>query len=278
MARAFRFGVNMLAVGDRAEWIARCRRAEELGYDVVLVPDHLGMPAPLPSLMMAAEATETVRLGTFVLNAGFYNPVVLARDVAAVNNYTGGRLELGLGAGYVRAEFEEAGLPWPTPGERVSHLERTVEKLSELAVPLVIGGNGDRVLRLAATKADVVAFAGLKASPADGQLSVLGAVEIDERVSFVRAAAGDRDYESNILVQTVVPTTDRRAAADALREKYRVSFTVGEMLEWPGFLAGQPQEIAEQLRVNRDRFGFSYITVLDPALEDFAPVIELLKE
>jgi len=278
MTRAFRFGVNMIAVGDRADWIAKCRRAETLGYDVVLVPDHLGMPAPLPSLMMAAEATETVRLGTFVLNAGFYNPVVLARDVAAVDTFTDGRLELGLGAGYVKAEFEAAGLPWPTPGERVTHLERTVEALSELAVPLVIGGNGDRVLRLAATKADVVAFAGLRAAPADGQLSAISAAEIDSRVSFVRAAAGDRDYESNLLVQMVIPTADRRATAAEVHRKHNVGLSLEEMMEWPGFLAGQPKEIAEQLRAQRERFGFSYITVLEPALEDFAPVIELLKE
>ncbi|TCO46528.1 LLM class flavin-dependent oxidoreductase [Actinocrispum wychmicini] len=136
MSRAFRFGLNMTAATDRTGWTAKCQRAEELGYDVVLVPDHLGMPAPFPSLVLAAEATHSVRLGTFVLNAGFYNPVLLARDV--------------------------------------------------------------------------VAFAGLRSAPTDGRLSTITTDEIDERVAFARAAADGRDYESNLLVQMVIPTDDRR--------------------------------------------------------------------
>jgi probable F420-dependent oxidoreductase len=270
----FRFGVNMVAVGDRAEWTAKCQQAEALGYDVILVPDHLGMPAPFPSLMLAAAATSRVRLGTFVLNAAFYNPAVLARDVAAVAEYTGGRLELGLGTGYARAEFEEAGLGWPSASARVDHLERTVAALAETSVPLLIGGNGDRVLRLAATHADVVAFAGVKPSREDGKLSAVAAAELDSRVSLVRSVAGDRQYESNILVQMVVITDDRRAVAESLRAQYGVD----ELLSWPNFLAGQPAEIAAQLLAHRERFGFSYITVLEPALTDFAPVIKLLKE
>ncbi|MFF3146594.1 LLM class flavin-dependent oxidoreductase, partial [Streptomyces sp. NPDC057927] len=111
-SRPFRFGVNLLAPAPLDEWRAKCRRAEELGYDVILVPDHLGMPAPFPSLVAAAEATERPRLGTFVLNAGFWNPTLLAREVATTDTLTGGRLELGLGTGYIRAEHDTAGLPW----------------------------------------------------------------------------------------------------------------------------------------------------------------------
>lgn len=110
-ARPFRFGVNLLAPAPVDEWRAKCRRAEELGYDVILVPDHLGMPAPFPSLVAAAEVTERPRLGTFVLNAGFWNPTLLAREVATTDTLTGGRLELGLGTGYIRAEHDTAGLP-----------------------------------------------------------------------------------------------------------------------------------------------------------------------
>jgi alkanesulfonate monooxygenase SsuD/methylene tetrahydromethanopterin reductase-like flavin-dependent oxidoreductase (luciferase family) len=82
MPRPFRFGVSLLTPGPAGEWRARCRRAEELGYDVILVPDHLGMVAPFPALVAAAEATERPRLGTLVLNAGFWNPTLLAREVA----------------------------------------------------------------------------------------------------------------------------------------------------------------------------------------------------
>src|SRR5689334_3204339 len=154
-SRPFRFGVNLLAPAPLEEWRAKCRRAEELGYDVILVPDHLGMPAPFPALVAAAAATERPRLGTFVLNAGFWNPALLAREVATTDALTGGRLELGLGTGYVEAEHETAGLPWGSPGERVDHLRHTVEELDRILgsdefqprpvqqprVPLLIGAN-----------------------------------------------------------------------------------------------------------------------------------------
>lgn len=131
-SRPFRFGVNLLAPAPVDEWRAKCRRAEELGYDVILVPDHLGMPAPFPSLVAAAEVTERPRLGTFVLNAGFWNPALLAREVATTDALTGGRLELGLGTGYVQAEHDRAGLPWGSPRERVDHLQHTIEELDRL--------------------------------------------------------------------------------------------------------------------------------------------------
>lgn len=278
MSRAFRFGVNMTAGTDRTGWTAKCQRAEELGFDVLLVPDHLGMPAPFPSLMFAAEATKSIRLGTFVLNACFYNPVLLARDVAALDQLAPGRVEIGVGAGYVKAEFDEAGLPYPTPGERVAHLARTVDQLAQLSVPILVGGNGDKVLRLAATRADVVAFAGLKSSPTDGQLSAITASEIEERVAFARAAADGRDYESNLLVQMVIVTDDRRAAAESLKEQYGFSMSVDELLEWPGYLSGSHEEIAAQLVAHRERFGITYFTVLEPWMEAFAPVIKLLDQ
>jgi len=99
---------------------------------VITVADHLGMPAPFPALVAAAEATERPRLGTFVLNTGFWNPALLAREVATTDALTGGRLELGLGTGYVQEEHETAGLPWGSPRERVDHLLYTVEELARL--------------------------------------------------------------------------------------------------------------------------------------------------
>src|SRR5437764_13828090 len=112
--RPFRYGVALVAPGSRAEWVAKCRQAEDLGYDVVGVVDHLGTVAPFPALVLAGEVTERVRLNTFVLNASFYNPVLLAREVTGLDRFTDGRLELGLGAGYAEAEFAAAGIPWGT--------------------------------------------------------------------------------------------------------------------------------------------------------------------
>ncbi len=288
--RPFRFGVNL--TDPTVDWTDTCRRVEELGYDVLLVPDHLGFPAPFPALVAAAAVTERVRLGTFVLNAAFYNADVLARDVAATDALTGGRLELGLGAGYVEAEFAKAGIPFGTGGTRLEHLTAVTSRVQELLadpehrpaatqrpVPLLLGGHGDRMLRLAATSADIIGFTGL-ASDADGSLQLRPAATLDERVAFVRAAAGDRfeQLELNLLVQTVDTTVaSTEAGAAALAEKYGMPMDPALLDGLPTFLFGPPERIAEQLVAARDRFGISYYTVLDPFMEQFAEVVKLLR-
>ncbi|MHA7961054.1 LLM class F420-dependent oxidoreductase [Streptomyces sp. L500] len=291
MSRPFRFAVNMLSGGTSAEWREKCRRAEALGYDVILVPDHLGMPAPFPSLVAAAEVTERPRVGTFVLNAGFWNPALLAREVASTDQLTGGRLELGLGAGYVRAEHERAGLPFGSPRERVDHLERTVTELTRLLadpehcpaaaqsprVPLLLGGNGNRVLRLAARHADIAAFTGA-AADATGETRLITPDALAERVAAYQGFAAGRTgpAELNYLVHLVMPGADRRAK---VREHLANApgLTEDDLLAHPALLTGTVKDMAEQLRGHRERYGFTYFTVLEPALEDFAPVIEELR-
>ncbi|MGW0845805.1 LLM class F420-dependent oxidoreductase [Streptomyces sp. NPDC002787] len=303
MPRPFRFGVNLLSPTSAAEWRAKCRRAEQLGYDVILVPDHLGMPAPFPSLIAAAEATERPRLGTFVLNAGFWNPTLLAREVATTDALTGGRLELGLGTGYVRAEHDKAGLPWGSPGERVDHLLRTVSELDRLLgseelphsrlrssggtpmprpaqrprVPLLIGANGDRMLRITAEHADVAAFTGAR-TVAGGKLEPLTAGELDERVArYQEFAAGRKEpAELNLLIQIVEITEDRRAAA-APWLSHLPNLTEEQVLELPLVLVGTLEEIVDQVLAQRERYGFSYLTVLEPNMETFAKVVEALR-
>ncbi|WP_031507005.1 LLM class F420-dependent oxidoreductase [Streptomyces megasporus] len=294
MARPFRFGVNLVTPESGDGWRAKCRRAEALGYDVLLVPDHLGTFAPFPALVAAAEATERPRVGTFVLNAGFWNPALLAREVATCDRLTGGRLELGLGTGYVRSEHERAGLPWGSPGERVDRLEHTVAELERLLTdpehapaaeqrprpPLLIGGNGDRVLRLAARHADIAAFTGARQAPGapDGALHLVSPAELEERVaSYRRSAAGRREpAELNYLVQRVEATRDRRAVARELAP-YAPGMTEDDILEHPALLTGGVKEIAEQVRAHRERYGFTYICVLEPWMEAFGPVIEELR-
>ncbi|MGP8296987.1 LLM class F420-dependent oxidoreductase [Streptomyces inhibens] len=294
MPRPFRFGVNMLTIDSGATWREKCRHAEELGYDVLLVPDHLGMPAPFPALIAAAEATERPRVGTFVLNTGFFNPALLAREVATTDALTGGRLELGLGTGYVRAEHETAGLPWGSPGERVDHLTRTIEELDRLLgddghvpqpaqrprPPLLIGGNGPRMLRLAARHAEIAAFTGGRQSPgkAEGTLELMPADQLAASVARYQEYAADRPApaELNILVQQVLVTDDRRAVAREIAA-LAIGLDEEQALDAPTLLIGTPTQMAEQLRERRERFGFSYITVLDPFLDAFAPVLEELK-
>lgn len=278
----------MVVPESRQAWIAKCRRAEAQGYDVVGVADHLGLPAPFPSIVLGAEATERVRLNTFVLNTPFYNPVLLARDVAGVDQFTDGRVELGLGAGYVKDEFEAAGIPFGTGGQRVAHLENVVATLRKLFAdpeyqprpvqpggpPLLIAGWGDRLLRLAATEADVVGFTGA-ATGAGGTLTLADVEGITERVGYVRKLLGERAdrVELNILVQAVVPPSERAALLDT----YGSVLPDGDPEELPTLLFGTPAEMAQRLRERREQFGISYITVLEPYMDAFAPVIEQLR-
>ncbi|MDX3581977.1 LLM class F420-dependent oxidoreductase [Streptomyces europaeiscabiei] len=290
MPRPFRFGVNLLSPTSAGEWRAKCRRAEQLGYDVILVPDHLGMPAPFPSLVAAAEATQRPRLGTFVLNAGFWNPTLLAREVATTDALTGGRLELGLGTGYVPAEHEKAGLPWGSPGERVDHLLRTVEELDRLLgseeheprpaqrprVPLLIGANGDRMLRITAEHADIAAFTGAR-TVAGGKLEPLTADELDERVGRYREFAAGRKEpaELNLLIQ-IVELAEDRAAAVRPWLGHLPNLSEEQALQLPLVLVGTLGEIVDQVLAQRERYGFSYLTVLEPNMEIFAKVVEAL--
>lgn len=301
----FRFGVNLFVPESRKGWIEKCRRAEDLGFDVLLFSDHLGLLAPFSSMVAAAQATRSVRVGTFMLNAAFWNPRLLAREAATASQLTDGRLELGLGTGYARAEIEEAGLPWEQAGARVDRLERTVAEVSRLlsrppeklapstgctptlpddlgddalagpVPPLVIGGAGPRVLRLAATHADVVAFAGTSPSP-EGRPTLAGPDEIAEQVALVDRHAAGRRIEKNILLYSVVSTSNRQAAVEQVRH-YRPDLSPEELLELPALLTGSPSTMAERLERCRQEYGFSYIAVLEPSMEAFAPVIAELR-
>ncbi len=279
MSRPFRFGVCVFTPVERADWVAKVKLAEELGYDVVSVPDHLGMPAPLPTLVLAAEATDRIRIGTLVLNTTLYEPAVLARDIEAIDRYSGGRVEVGLGAGYHRREFDAAGVPWTGAAERVAHLARTVARLKDgdAPPPVMIAGRGDRVLRLAAEHADIIAFtATTRVRDGDG-LRLGGVAEIADRVEFARAALGERAdrVELNIPIQRVLPPGSGGRITDLWQND--LDFTTDELVESPSLLVGTPGECAEQLRAARERFGFSYFSVLEPDLTSFARIIGELR-
>ncbi|MFI7061646.1 TIGR03621 family F420-dependent LLM class oxidoreductase [Kribbella sp. NPDC050124] len=311
--RDFRFGCSVLGLRSRKDFVEQCRAAERYGYDVVVAADHLGMPAPFPVLTAAADATTRLRVGTFVLNAGLWNPHVLAREVATVDRLTGGRLEVGLGTGYVKWENDAAAIGWGGQAARVDRLHATVDKLTELFAapgyeeqrplrdmfdlpvlaptqsrgfggygpPLLVGGTGDAVLELAAQRADIVSIAGtyqIKGMP-PGTVRLGTAREAEERVQFVRRAAGARfaDIELNTIVQLVIVTDDRRAAAEKLIATQLPTLSVDEALATPHLLIGTVDEIAGQLKARREQYGFSYFTVQEPFLPVLAPVIERLR-
>ncbi|MFI9504037.1 LLM class F420-dependent oxidoreductase [Nocardia sp. NPDC052566] len=290
--RPFRFGVNMLSSAPRRQWIEKCRRAEQLGFDVISVCDHLGLYAPFPAMVSAAEATERVRINTFVLNTPFYNPVLLAREVAGTDLLIDGRMELGLGIGYVKEEFEAAGLPFPTPGKRIAHLTKTIETLRKLFAdpdykpsaaqpggpPLMIAGWGDRLLRLAAEQADIIALPGGAAAHDGGPLLFSSAEKYDERVAYVNGLLGARagQVELNVLYQQVILPEERDAAIDRFRGHLTPEM-IERFDELPVLLVGTPEEIAQRLQERRERYGISFISVHDHSMEKFAPVIELLR-
>ncbi|WP_103340367.1 TIGR03621 family F420-dependent LLM class oxidoreductase [Amycolatopsis sp. CA-126428] len=291
MTGDFRFGVNMVVPDTRAAWVEKCRRVEDLGYDVLSAADHLGMAPPFPALVLAGEVTSRVKLNTFVLNTPFYNPVLLARDVTGTDQFTGGRLELGLGAGYVKEEFEAAGMPFPSARERVDHLERTIAELKRLYAdpehkpalvrpggpPLLLGGRGDRILTLAAEHADIIGFTGTAKTPDGAALVPATAGDIEERVRFVRSKLGDREAEFNLLVHFVHITDDRKAALSQFEDTFQGLLTAAQLAELPTVLAGTPAEVAEQLHAHRERFGLTYYTVLEHNMDQFAPVLEALR-
>ena len=272
------------------------------------MPDHLtARLAPLPALTAAAVATTRLRVGTLVLNNDFRHPVLLAREAATLDVLSGGRFELGLGAGYARAEYEETGLAYDRGAVRVDRLGESVTVIKRLfeggpvsfdgrhyAVtkhtlypppaqhprpPILIGGNGPRLLALAAAQADIVALSGITFSRggAEPELSGLRAPAVDGRLERLRAAAGARldTLELSALVQRVILTGDRRSAAAELAQRW-TALTVNDILASPFVLLGSVDEIAAQLVAHRARWGISYWVVFESAAEPFAPVVERL--
>ncbi|WP_343601526.1 LLM class F420-dependent oxidoreductase [Mycobacterium sp.] len=272
MDKGFRFSVGIRSIGSRVALTDRTRRFEDAGFDVVHLPDHLGAPAPFPALTAIAAATSTIRLGTYVLNACFYKPALLARDVAAVDLLSDGRLELGLGAGYVREEFDAAELPYPSARQRVDYLEHvtTYLKRHQPSLPILIAGNGDRLLTVAARHADIVGLTGAPVNAAADPLA--------DRVELVRAAAGDRfaDLELNLVITAVA--ADSSGLPDlALTRRYASTLSEAELLALPTVLSGSVRDMADTLRGYRQTYGLTSFTVQDNHAESFAKVIAELR-
>jgi probable F420-dependent oxidoreductase len=305
--KPFRFGVSVWHVASRAELAEKARKIEALGYDTLTFPDHLNERiAPLPALVAAADATTRLRVGTNVLNNDLRHPVLVAREAAAIDLLTDGRLQLGLGAGSIKSEYDQAGLRFETGRVRVERLAEAVAVIKALLKgdevtfsgahyqvaghtiaplpvqkprpPILIGGNGPRLLALAAREADIVGFSGITfrdggASPPD--VSAWRAATVDERVRLVREAAGEERYariELNALVQRVIVTEDRHAAAEELARRWP-QLTPDELLQSPYVLVGTVGQMVEDLQARRRRWGISYYAIHEPYLDDFALVV-----
>jgi len=274
MPNDFRFGVSLRTAESQSQIADAARRAEDLGFHVLNVPDHLGAPAPFPTLTAVAAATSTLRVGTFVLNAGFYKPALLARDATALRDLSGGRFDLGLGAGYVREEFDAAELPFPSARERIDYLRHTTEYLREHApdIPILIAGNGDRLLTLAAQTADIIGLTGGDGVH-DGNTDPLA-----DRIAFLRNAAGDRfdELELNIAV-TAMPAPGSEMPILNVPRHFLPGLSDEELLRHPGVLSGSVSAIADRIRGLREKYGITYIIVQIAHAEAFGKVIAELR-
>lgn len=304
--RRFRFGVTAPTPAAGTDWVERARRVEQLGYSILVVPDHFrDHLAPVPALTAAALATTRLRVGSLVFSNDFRHPAVLAKEAATIDVLSGGRFELGLGGGWLRAEYDQTGIPFDAPGTRIERLEEAVTIIKGLLAgervtfagrhytiadlegrptpvqrphpPIAIGGGGRRTLTLAAREASIVGLVPRARRDGSGlDMTDLSDAATREKLEWVRAAAGDRfdSLEIHALIQAVAVADRRTAAADDLASRFKVAREV--VLETPYVLLGTIKEMCESLRQRRERYGISYLTVFERDMEVFAPVVARL--
>ncbi len=292
---------------DAASWSELARRCEGDGFRALLVPDHPGTgPSPLVALAAAAPVTSTLRLASHVLNAGVRDPLLIAADVATLDVVSGGRAEVGLGAGHTPAEWEMTGSRRPAASQRVARLTTVAAAVRTLLdgrsvpaeevgalrdvtlstprpvqarVPLLVGGNNPGLLAWAGEHADAVGLSGLGATLADGHAHTVSwsAARTDRSVSAVRSGAvrGGREAPPlEALVQEVWVTDDRRGAVEVLAAESGVA--VDDLLAVPYLWVGSTQEIVEQLEAARERWGISRWVVRESALDAAGEVVARL--
>ena len=209
---------------------------------------------------------------------------MLAREIATADILTGGRLEVGLGSGHMKWEFDQAGIPWQSLGARADQLAATISELSRLFAGDGHQQQADLRQRLGFPPLLPVqrhGFGGLfqiKGQP-PGVFRLCTAAEAGERLRFARDCAGKRadKIEWHALTQVVMVTGDRHKAAADLAELYRGTVTAEEVLQNPFLFIGTTEEMAEQVVRNRDRYGFTSYTIHEPYLDAFAPVIDRVR-
>jgi probable F420-dependent oxidoreductase len=300
--RPFRFGVQASNAPNRSAWVEQARRVEALGYSALTMPDHFtDQFAPVPALMAAADATTDLRVGALVWDNDYKHPVVLAKELATMDVLSDGRVEVGLGAGWMVADYEQSGMPYDTPGVRIDRFVEglavmkglfaddafsfsgrhyTISNMNGLPKPVqrpgppfLLGGGGKRVLGIAAREADIVGVNGTLTSGAIGReaIDTMSAEAVDEKVGWVREAAGDRDIEMNVRVFYLSVTDARLSTLEGLAQMF--GFTVQQMSESPFALVGTTEQMVEELLARRERWGFSYVVVGGGDIDAFAPVV-----
>jgi probable F420-dependent oxidoreductase len=290
-----------------AEWVDTAKKAEDLGYSALLMPDHFGdQLSPVPALATAAAVTDTLRVGSLVFANDFRHPAVLAKETATLDLLSDGRLEVGLGAGWMTEDYTWTGIEHDRAGVRIDRMIEGIEVLRGLwgddafsfdgdhytisemnglpkpvqpgGPPIIVGGGAKRVLSTAARLADIV---GVNPNVGEGKvgpeaIASMSADATDEKLGWVRAAAGDRfdDIEISILKFVTIVTDDRDTVAGKVGGA--MGMDAATLLASPHTMVGSAEQIADELVEQRERWQGSYVTVQADVFEAFAPVVAAL--
>jgi probable F420-dependent oxidoreductase len=303
--KPFRFGAKSVRAGSAKEWTDLVRKAEDIGYVSFQMDDHFGNQlAPVPALMAAAAATTRIEVGTHVAGVDFRNPVVFAKECATIDLLSGGRFTLGIGAGWNVKDYAIAGIEQDDASTRIERLGEAVAIMKGLwgegpfsfsgkhytvaevdgtpkpasKIPIMIGGGGPKILGLAAREADVVGvnpkIVGRSINPRS--MATTAADTMDEKVAWVREAAGDRfdDLELQLQVFKTTVTDDPMAEAEKLAPAFGLPPEV--LLAAPFYMLGSVEQITEDIQAIRERWGISYILFQSDGIEAMAPVVAKL--
>ena len=306
-SRPFRFGVLASNARSSSEWTETARKAEDLGYSALLMPDHFGdQLSPIAALATAAAVTTSLRVGTLVFANDFRHPAVLAKEAATLDLLSDGRLEVGVGAGWMTEDYTWTGIAHDRAGLRIDRMIEAIEVLRGLwgdepysfdgnhytitemngfpkpvqagGPPITIGGGAKRVLSTAARLADIV---GINPNVGEGRVGAeaiasMSADATDEKLGWVRDAAGERfdDIEISILKFVTIITDDRETVAAKVGGS--MGMDAATLLASPHTLVGSAEQIADELIEQRERWQGSYVTVRSDAFESFAPVVAAL--
>ena len=312
MTGRLRFGVVNETVLDGGAWRDHVRRVEDAGVDVFLVRDHFSAAAfgpqlaPFTALATAACLTTRLHVGTLVLSNDFRHPAIVAHEAASLHHLSGGRFELGLGAGWYQPEYAAAGIPFDGAGQRITRLEESLGILRNLlarepvhhaggsyqlegleldVVPggagtprLLVGAGGPRMLRLAARHADIV---GILPAPIRGSQDTDDPADrmpaaFDAKVAVLREAAGDRFAGLELSAFVTVRLTDNRRAAteELIADRGWTGITAEAVWEMPTILIGSAAQLREDLEKRRERFGLSYLVTSDKDLPALTELID----
>ncbi len=314
MPKRFRFGVINEQMPTAAGWLARARQAERLGYATLLLRDHFVTEpfgdqfAPLVALAAAATATTRLRVGTLVLDNDYRHPAVLAKEAATLDLLSEGRFELGIGAGWLRAEYAATGIRFDPNGVRIARLAESIQILIGLRAgqpysftgqhyqieqlqnypaptqqpgpPLLIGAGKPKMLRLAGQYADIVGL--LTTSVASGEVqddpSERLAEAVEQKIDWVREGAGSRFAQLEFsLIPTIIITDDRAGAITQLiQERQWHGISPAQVAAMPAVFVGTIAEIAATMRERRERYRISYYIFTDTQMVDCAPLVTLL--